>query len=264
MAVNLATTTSPINQIEGAAGNLNWLETILAGDQGASTVTAPGGGGNLSGSTYLGQGGNLISGIPGVGGIASGLLSGFFGSKPSVPDPTATANQAIVGDISNLGNLGQLAEGTSEISAESAAIPYEMNLPGYDANLNQAATNTAQELSGQLPQDVQNQIQEAAAERGIATGQGAGSPNANAALLQDLGLTSLQEQQMGQQNLSQLIGETPTGQTYNTQSMEVTPEAEQAAQLLSNEIAASPDPILSGLMNMFGGALGGGGIGGLF
>jgi hypothetical protein len=251
--------TNPLGDLDQLG---SWLTN--ATEEGPSQVSAPGGGGNLAGDTYEGQFGNLVSNVPVLGGAAGNLLSGLFGSKPSVPNPTSTANSAILGDISNLGNEGTLAQGTTEINASDAALPYEMNLPGYEGNLQQASTNTSQELSGQLPQDVQNLISTQAAERGVATGQGANSPNTNASLLQDLGLTSLQEQQTGQNNLNSLIGETPTGQSFNTQSDQVTPEQEQAAQLLSNEIAAAPDPVLSGLMSMFGlgGGSGGGGSGG--
>lgn len=181
------------------------------------------------------------------GGIVSGLLTGIFGGKYQVPNPTSTANQGILGDISNLGNLGNLAEGSTEISAESAAEPYEMNLPGYEENLSQAAGNAGSELEGVIPQDVQDLIQNQAAERGIETGQGADSPDSNASLLQDLGLTSLGEEQTGLQGLEGLIGSTPTGQQFNTSSFEVTPEQEQAAQLAANEEAAAPQPQLAGL-----------------
>lgn len=58
------------------------------------------------------------------------------------------------------------------------------------------------EISGQLPSDVQAQLNQQAAERGVSTGT-TGSPNAGAAYLRALGLNSLQMQQLGQQNLSQ-------------------------------------------------------------
>lgn len=58
-----------------------------------------------------------------------------------------------------------------------------------------------QQLTGQLPRDVQANINQMGAERGIATGM-PGSPNANAATMKALGLTSLGLQQQGLENLN--------------------------------------------------------------
>ena len=107
-----------------------------------------------------------------------------------------------------------------------------------------------------MPQDVQNLIASQAAERGVSTGQGAGSPNANASYLQALGLTSLGQEQSGLTGLEGLIGATPTGQGFSAQSGFVTPEQQQAGQLAANQEAAAPDPQAAGLMNTFTSAFG--------
>lgn len=183
------------------------------------------------------------------GGITSSLLTGIYGGKYQVPSPGQTASAAVGENIGNLGNIGNLTLGSDVMSAEGAALPYQMNLPNYSAMLGTATGNVGSELSGQLPQDVQNQLQEAAAERGIATGQGAGSPNETANYLSDLGLTSLGLEQSGLSGFQSLMGMTPTGQQFNPATMYVTPEQQQAAQLAANEEAAAPQPQLSGLAN---------------
>ena len=187
------------------------------------------------------------------GGYVSGLLTGIYGGKYQVPDPGNTAGAAIAGNTGNLGALEGLDLGSNAISAMGAAEPYQMNLPGYSSMLQSASGNVGQELSGQLPQDVQNQIATSAAERGISTGQGAGSPNDNAALLSSLGLNSLEMQNMGMQGFGQLMQQTPVGPQFNPSTMYVTPEQQQAAQLAANEEAAAPQPQLSGLINTVGG-----------
>ena len=210
-----------------------------------------GGYGNLTGQDQS-MPNSLNNNLVNPGGFTSGFLTGLYGGKWQEPDPTTTALDAIVGNTSNLGADQSLTLGTDTISAEGAALPFQENLPGYEANLNQASANTNQELSGQLPQDVQNQIQEQAAARGISTGQGADSPNDNAALLASLGLNSLQEQSTGMAGLSTLIGETPTGTAFNPSTEFVTPEQQQTAQLNANKEAAAPQPQLAGLAGYFG------------
>jgi hypothetical protein len=216
----------------------------------------PAGGGSLGGDTYEGQFSNSISDIPGIGNSLEGILSSIYGTKYGVPDPTQTAGAAIGGNLGNLGADTSLTLGTDTTAAEGAALPYQMNLPDYGGMLQSASGNVSQELSGQLPTDVQNQIEQAAAARGVSTGQGAGSPNTNAAMLSSLGLNSLQMQNQGMQGFGQLMGQTPTGAQFNPASMYVTPEQQQAAQLAANEEAASPDPQAVGLANTLGGVFG--------
>jgi hypothetical protein len=96
---------------------------------------------------------------------------------------------------------------------------------------------------------VQNLLAEQSAERGVSTGEAPGSPNTNAAYLQALGLTSLGQEQQGQTNLSQLIGETPTGASYNPASSFVTPAQQQDAAQAVQTAQAAPDPALSGLIS---------------
>lgn len=163
------------------------------------------------------------------------------------------------------GYEGLLNQGSSNAATElSGNVP---DFPGFTGDMNQAATNTAQELQGQLPQDVIDQISQAASERGVGTGQGQSSPNTSASYLQSLGLNSLSQEQTGLSNLgtlennalnidtagqnalSQLIGETPTGQQFNPSTMYVTPSQQQAADQAANQIAAAPDPEATGLYN---------------
>jgi hypothetical protein len=196
------------------------------------------------GNTSANPQNNLI----GQGGTG-GFLGSVYGQIPGVANPLSSAAQATKGDVGDLTNVANLAQGADTISAAGAALPFNLNLPGYGSNLEQNATNVGQELQGDIPQDVQNQIEQSAAERGIATGQGAGSPNEGAALERALGLTSLGEMQAGQTGLSTLIGETPTGTPFNPASQFVTPQDEQAANQAANNAAAAPDPGTSGLLS---------------
>ena len=176
-----------------------------------------------------------------------GLLSQIFGSTPELPTPQSTQQTAITGNTGELGNLGALTTGTDTISAQGAALPYELNLPDYSGLLSSATGNVAQELSGQIPQDVQNLISTEGAERGVATGQGAGSPDTTASLLQALGLTSLGEESQGMQGFAQLMQQTPTGQPFNPASMFVSPESQQAYGVAQAQYNAAPNPVAAGI-----------------
>ncbi len=107
-----------------------------------------------------------------------------------------------------------MANQANQFMTQQARMPFQSNLPGYSANVGQRAQNTGSYLRGQVPEDVTNQIMQRGAERGVATGS-PGSPNANAAWLRALGLTSLGLQQQGSQQLSQEIQDTPYPQLWN-------------------------------------------------
>jgi hypothetical protein len=101
-----------------------------------------------------------------------------------------------------------------------AVAPYLANLPNYANMVGQRSENIGQQLEGELPQDVLNQIMQQGAERGIMTGA-SGSNNANSAMLRALGLNSLQMQQQGSQGLTQAIADTPVPEIWNPMSLYV-------------------------------------------
>lgn len=126
-----------------------------------------------------------------------------------------------------------LASSTNAFMSGQAALPYHLNLPGYGQNTALRSANTTNFLRGQLPQDVINLIQQQGAERGVATGVRGDSPNANAAWLRALGLTSLGLMQQGSQQFSQEISDTPVPEIWNPLSLYV-PE-----RLAAQELAAA-------------------------
>ena len=89
-------------------------------------------------------------------------------------------------------------------------------VPGYQGMVGQMGANVASELQGNVPIDVQNQIQRFSAQQGITSGIGgggglgaAGAPfqlGVKDITARDLGLTSLSMMQQGQSGLSNLLG----------------------------------------------------------
>lgn len=167
--------------------------------------------------------------------------AGTYGQVPTVPDLFGTQAGAISGNLGNLSNLYGLTGSLNTEIAKQAQLPFQLNLPNYQGMVGQSSQNILSQLQGQVPQDVANQISQMAAERGVSTGS-IGSPNANAALLRSLGLTSLGLQQQGEQNLTGAMQRTPTGQQFNPQQFLVSPQQQQEAQYFANLLGAAPTP----------------------
>lgn len=163
-----------------------------------------------------------------------------YGGKPIVPNPNATASSAISGNAANLPGAFNLAGQVNAFNQGQLLDQYSMAIPNYSNLVGQESGIVGNELKGQLPQDVINQITQRAAERGVITG--IDSPAANAALIRSLGLNSLQLQQQGFGNFGQMIAQAPKAPLFNLESEFVTPEDIQAADWMRNEIAAAPDP----------------------
>ena len=120
-----------------------------------------------------------------------------------------------------------------------ANLALSRGLPQYGRLASQSSQNILGLLRGQVPEDVTQQIQQRGAERGVAMGS-PGSPNANAAWLRALGLTSLGLQQQGEQNLTGAVARTPIPELWNPLSLYV-PERTalnelQATQMKPNQI----------------------------
>ncbi len=114
--------------------------------------------------------------------------------------------------------FGNAAANTNQFMAGQSVLPFMQNLPGYANMVGQRSSNTMDMLQGQIPDDVISQIATQAAERGIAGGVPQ-SPNANAAYLRSLGLTSLDLMGQGSQQLSQSIADTPVPDLFNPASL---------------------------------------------
>lgn len=180
------------------------LRTVQAG-----LATIP----NYSAAMSTGTGGGAPTALGGVGtgaeplGATSGI--GMFGGGP--------------------GGLEQLTQFVNRINQQAQQQANVGRIPGAAGLEAQSSENIGAALRGELPTDVLNLIGQQAAERGIATGA-PGGPNANAALLRALGLTSLGQQQVGQQNLSAAYARNPAAPLFNPATQLLSPY--QTATLL--------------------------------
>jgi len=164
-----------------------------------------------------------------------------YGGIPNVPNPTASASHALSGNIGNLGLIYGLGQGLNRFNQQQLTNQYQAAIPNYNALTEKQSGNIAEELSGDVPQDVVNQIIQQAAERGIVTGS-PGSPNAGAAMLRSLGLTSLDMQHHGVSDLATAIGEAPKAGIIDPTQFLVTPGQQQEASAAANLYASAPNP----------------------
>ena len=147
------------------------------------------------------------------------LKQGAGASSVPADNLQSQTTSSNVGNAPNLESLTQLVDQlnqNSQTAANAARIP---NNPALEA---QSSANIGSELAGQLPQDVITQMQQQAAERGVATGS-PGSDNSNGAYLRALGLNSLALQQQGQQNLSAADARNPAAPIFDPTSQLLTP-----------------------------------------
>lgn len=172
-----------------------------------------------------------------------------YGRVPSSVSPQTAQANSIGGNLAQLSQLYSLATGMGAASGSGAAANLNTALPGATDALGNALNVSKSEVSGQLPPDVINLIQQQAAERGIATGT-AGSPNNDAAMLRALGLTSLDLSNTGIGNLSRVIGSTPTGPQFNPASQLIDPGQQLEQQNFNAALAAAPDPTAAALTNV--------------
>lgn len=208
----------------------------VGGSVGGTGSSAP------SGNTVISSPGNLV-------GAPSSYYSEAYGGIPQVPDPTITAKSALSGNLANTPDLENLATELNTFSNKQAVAPYIANLPNYQEMVAQASKNTLSNLMGQVPEDVWWQLQQRGAERGAAIGS-PGSPNSEAAMLRALGLTSLDLQKLGQQQVTENIARTPVGQQLNLQNFLITPEQQQAAQMAANLYSSAPIPAAAAQANL--------------
>lgn len=167
-----------------------------------------------------GQLGQVPGGGPGSLTVGNSVFTPPPGIRPGTPEYEAWRTKYSTGGGAASGGVphGDLAAATNAFMTGQAQAPFLANLPNYASNVAQRSQNIGSELKGQLPADVIRQIQQAAAERGIATGS-PGSDNSNASYLQSLGLTSLGLQHQGSADLSQSIADTPVPQLFNPASL---------------------------------------------
>lgn len=164
-----------------------------------------------------------------------------YGTVPKQVDLATSQAAAIAANQANLGALQQQAGQVNQFNQQQLLNQYRGLNPAFDASYAQAGQNNRSFLAGQLPDDVIRQLQQNAAEFGLNAGV-SGSQLQSYQGLRNLGLTSLDLMNRGQQNLLSLTGGTPTAGTMNPAQGFVTPGQQQESAQYNAALAAAPDP----------------------
>lgn len=132
------------------------------------------------------------------------------------------ATQATALNLAGGENLSALTDRINALTRGGQAASLAARIPNATGLEAESSANIGSELHGQLPADVLRQLQQQAAERGVATGS-PGSPNSNAAYLRALGLTSLDLTGRGQADLSAALARNPAAPIFDPSTQLITP-----------------------------------------
>lgn len=188
-----------------------------------------------------------------------GGAAGIYGHKVNVPplnapDPQAVQTKTIAGNIAALPGAENLASEVNRFSTDQIAKMLGAVLPGYQSLFAKAGTNVADLLAGKLPTDVVNRVSDFSNARSFGSGT-QGSAFGENLTLRDLGLTSLQAEQMGLSEFGNLLGmaESVTPQPFNFATAFLSPAQQVQNAYLQEQIQfgrdlaaaradAAPDP----------------------
>jgi len=215
------------------------------------------------------------------------ILSGLLTEKPKVPrfvplDISKIQGETVAENLANLPAIQDLAGKVNKLSQTELDKALEKALPGYKAG----AAGIASMLRGEVPQDVQTQLQRNVAEQGVARGT-SGSQFDLANEYGTYGRTSYQIFQEGLGAAQRWLAQT-TAPRFDFTSMFISPQQQLAVKQneqeqkwqrdwLAAKIKAIPSGWKAGLINLSndvdslgrsiisayaGGALGGAGGGG--
>lgn len=157
---------------------------------------------------------------------------------PTAPNVNLQADQiaSITGNQKALPGIDSLAASTNTFNADQLHQLLSKTIPGYDAINAKASANIQSELAGNLPSDVQNQIEQGANAQATAGGYG-GAGMGRALTARDLGLTSLNLTNQGLSSAESWMTNVTSKampQLFDPASMFVSP-AQQAANDWANQ-----------------------------
>jgi hypothetical protein len=177
--------------------------------------------------------------------------SGGAGSGSNVTGQAIANNLSAAPDLTSLTNLINQLNIQGQQQANAARIPNGAALE------TKSSSNIGDLLGGIIPEDVKTRLAQAAAERGVAMGS-PGSDNVNSSLLRSLGLTSLDLQQLGQQNLTAADARNPVAKLFDPTTQLITPYQQGSLNTEANRLALDWQRYLHPNTGPTGGGRGGG------
>ena len=202
-----------------------------------------------------------ISGVLGLGGLLGGGLLGASAADKQKAAATAAANMPYV-NVADVykqslngaqGILPQASSIAKEVTkGDEASLMDELNqaIPGYSTGQAGRTANANALIAGQLPQGVADQVNRASNARALAGGYGF-SPRAEGLSARDLGLTTLDLQNQGNQQFSNILSSTPRANLMSAGSLLINPN-----QVYSGDVTQHGEQ-LNALMQAAGAPTGG-------
>ncbi len=167
----------------------------------------------------------------GLNSIASDVVAGFFTDTPDMPAAPHvnlgdSQKTAITSNLANMTDAEKLAAGTNDFNFEQLHKQLGEAIPGYNDIIKGQSDILQSELKGELPQDVQDQIQRNSAVKSLYGGFAGGGMERNLTA-RDLGLTSLQLTNTALDSASRWMSNVKSMATtplFNLSSMFISPE----------------------------------------
>jgi hypothetical protein len=194
---------------------------------------------------------------------------GGYGKKPKVPDytpvdPTAEQASAIAGNLANLPEAQKLAEKSNLFNIGQLQKMLRSIMPGYDGIQAKQGQLVQDQLSGNIPKDVQDAVQRSAAAQALGGGY-AGSGAHRNLVARDFGMTSYQMTQQGMDSATRwmaMSAQMAQPLMMDATSMFLSPQQRIAysfqnrenqfnTQWMKNQIKAAPDPWRAALGDAF-------------
>ena len=205
-----------------------------------------------------------------AGGIVLGATGAAVAANQASKDRAGARGAANMPGLDlgeSIGEAGQLAPKTRELEAQRNAFnraqlleSLGIQIPGYQEGQLQRTQNAMSLLRGELPPDLASQIQRNTASKAL-TGGYAGSQAARNLTARDIGRTSLDLQQAGAQQFSNIIGTTPLSALANyefTPQMIANLRAEERAKKQAALLGTYNMPSAGGVTSQYLGSLGSG------
>lgn len=148
----------------------------------------------------------------------------------SVSRPTVSSGASGLAPAGGM-NLDQLNNYINNLNLASTRAAENARIPMADQLEQQSSQNILDESQGKVSADVMRLLQQQGAERAAGTGVGFDSPNAQAAYLRALGLTSMGLQEQGQRDLTAAFGRHKPAPTFDPTTQLVTPAEQQRIDL---------------------------------
>jgi hypothetical protein len=194
---------------------------------------------------------------------------GGYAEKPRVPnfeavDANAEQLAAIAGNQAALPGAQKLAEQTNAFNIDQLQKALASIIPGYSSIQGKQSDIVQAMLRGELPRDVQDAVQQAAASRAVGGGYGGSGMNRNL-VARDFGRTSFDLTQQGIDTATRWMAQTASmaaPSMMNVTSMFLTPaqriqhsvnerNAKFNVDWTKNQIKAMPDPWRQALGDAF-------------